>query len=85
MTVFVLWLIGALILAGLIGLLWQVWRSYASRSPAETAQEHDLVALNNAQANRVSDHQLTNPPDTDAAWRTMVERGNAPARKRRKR
>ncbi|MFV9507469.1 MAG: hypothetical protein AB4911_23190 [Oscillochloridaceae bacterium umkhey_bin13] len=84
MTVFLLWLVGTGIFAILIVVLWQIWQSYLSQSPAEEAQERNLAELNDAQANRVSDQHLTRPVDTDAAWRTMVERGGEPPRRRRK-
>jgi hypothetical protein len=75
----------AVFLAGLAFLVWRLWEDYVNKSPADEELERDLVSLNDAQANRVSDTQLTRPVEPDDAWRTMVERGNTPTRKPRRR
>ncbi|PDW01573.1 hypothetical protein [Candidatus Viridilinea mediisalina] len=55
--------------------LWRIWAVFVRRTPDQEAHERDLAALNDAQANRISDSQLTRPLDPDSAWRTMVQRG----------
>ncbi|RRR74354.1 MAG: hypothetical protein EI684_07280 [Candidatus Viridilinea halotolerans] len=64
--------------------LWRAWAAFVRRTPDDEARERDLAALNDAQANRLSDSQLTRPVDTDGAWRTMVQRGDRRRRRRRK-
>lgn len=75
MTLYLLFGLAALALVGLIVLLWRLWCDYAHLSPETEERERELALLNDAQANRVSDQILASPPDPDAAWRTMVERG----------
>jgi len=75
MTLYLLFGLAALALVGLIVLLWRVWREYAQLSPETEERERELAMLNDAQAHRVSDQMLARPPDPDAAWQTMVERG----------
>ncbi|MGQ9926881.1 MAG: hypothetical protein ACUVS4_08425 [Chloroflexaceae bacterium] len=75
MTLYLLFGLAALTLVGLIVLLWRLWRDYAHLSPETEEHERELAMLNDAQAHRVSDQILARPPDPDAAWQTMVERG----------
>jgi hypothetical protein len=75
----------AVVLAGLAFLVWRLWEDYVNKSPADEELERDLVSLNDAQANRVSDTQLRRPVEPDDAWRTMVERGKAPTRRPKRR
>jgi Flp pilus assembly protein TadB len=77
--------LAAALLIGLAALLWRVWDSYTNRTPEDEVHEHELASLNDAQANRVSDQQLTRPIDNDSAWQTMVQRGGPPPRRRRRR
>ncbi len=84
MTLYLFLALTAALLIGLVVLLWRVWASYTNRSPEDEAREHELAALNDAQANRVSDQQLTRPLDNDSAWQTMVQRGGPPSRRRRR-
>lgn len=87
MTVYILFALAALLLIGLIALVWRFWGDYVQVSPEDEEREREIASLNDAQAHRVSDEQLTNPPDVDAAWQTMVQRGasNAPRRRARRR
>lgn len=73
------------VLAALGFFVWRLWDDYVNKSPADEELERDLASLNDAQANRISDTQLTHPVDTEGAWRTMVERGSAPTPARRPR
>ncbi len=83
MTIYLLFAVAALLLLGLVALLWRLWSDYAQVDPEEEQHEREIAALNDAQANRISDQQLTHPVDTDAAWQTMVQRGGGRRRKRR--
>ena len=83
MGIYVLFPLAAALLGVLVALVWRVWGTYADRSDEAEAHERELAALNNLQANRVSDQLLTRPLDNDSAWQTMVERGDAPRRPRR--
>jgi hypothetical protein len=84
-STFLLFSAAALVLVLLTVLLWRGWATLARRSPRDEARERELAALNDAQANRISDQQLTRPVDADAAWQTMVKRGERRKRERRRR
>ena len=85
MSIYILFGIAALLLIGLIALVWRLWSDYLQVSPEDEEREREIASLNDAQAHRVSDQQLTHPPDIDAAWQTMVQRGSAGAPRRRRR
>ncbi len=74
--------LAALVLVGIVVALWRFWADYANRSPEDEELERELASLNDAQAHRVSDAQLTRPVDPDSAWQTMVQRGGAGRRPR---
>jgi hypothetical protein len=80
---YLLFALAAALLVALVVVLWRVWGDYANRSREDEELERELATLNDTQANRVSDTQLTRPVDADAAWQTMVQRGGAPKRTRR--
>jgi uncharacterized membrane protein YqiK len=80
----VLFLIAAVILIGLIGVIWRLWQSYVRVSPDDEAFEREIASLNDAQANRLSDQQLTRPIDTETGWHLMVQRGQEDTRRRRR-
>ncbi len=82
MTLYLLFGLTALALVGLVALLWRLWREYARLNPEVEERERELASLNDAQAHRVSDQILARPPDPDAAWQTMVERGARGQRRR---
>lgn len=75
----------ALVLLALLALVWRIWDEYTQYSPEDEERERAIALLNDAQAHRVSDQFLARPPDSDAAWRMMVERGMARPRRRRSR
>jgi hypothetical protein len=81
----VLFLIAALILIGLIGLIWRFWQSYVRVTPDDEAFEREIATLNDSQANRLSDQQLTRRIDTQTGWDLMVKRGQEGTRRRRRR
>jgi hypothetical protein len=83
LTTYLLFAGAALVLVGLVVLIWRGWAALVRRSPDDEALERELAALNDAQANRVSDQQLTRPVDPDTAWRTMVQRGERRRQDRR--
>ena len=83
MSIYVLFPLAAALLVALVALVWRFWATYADRSDEAEAHERELAALNNLQANRVSDQLLTRPFDNDSAWQTMVQRGDSPRRPRR--
>jgi hypothetical protein len=85
MTIYILFAIAALLLIGLVALIWRLWGDYVQVSPEEEEREREIASLNDAQANRVSDQQLTHPLDTDSAWQTMVQRGAGTKPRRRTR
>lgn len=84
LSLYLLFALAAALLVALVVVLWRVWADYANRSPEDEELERELASLNDAQANRVSDSQLTHPVDTDTAWQTMVQRGGRPPRRRRR-
>lgn len=85
MTVYLLFALAAVLLLGLIALVWRLWNDYVQVDPENEEHEREIAALNDAQANRVSDQQLTRPVDADSAWQTMVNRGSTPPRRRKRR
>lgn len=82
MGVFLLFGVAALLLLGLVALLWRLWNEYTQVSPEDEAFERSMVSLNDAQANRISDQQLRRPIDTDRGWEIMVQRGLQRPRRR---
>lgn len=83
MSIYLLFGVAALLLLGLIAMIWRLWNDYAQVSPADEQRDRELASLNDSQANRVSDQQLTHPADTDSAWQTMVQRGAGAVRRSR--
>lgn len=63
--------------------LWRYWADLSDRTPEDEAYERKLTALNERQANRYSDNELTSAPDEDESWRIMVERGRSTSRRDR--
>ncbi len=85
MTVYILFGLAALLLLGLVVLVWRIWNDYLGQDPEDEEREREIAALNDAQANRVSDQQLTRPVDLDSAWATMVRRGEERRKRPRRR
>lgn len=84
MLVYLLFGLAALLLLGLVALIWRLWRDYTQVGPDDEEHDREIAALNDAQANRISDTDLTRPIDADDAWKTMVQRGGAPRRRRQR-
>ncbi|NJO82422.1 MAG: hypothetical protein HC828_06090 [Blastochloris sp.] len=82
MTSILLFVICAALLLGAMYLVWRYWDHATSRSPEEEAYDKRVAQLNERQANRLSDEQLTKPVNEDDAWRIMVERGRKTTERR---
>jgi hypothetical protein len=79
-----LFIVFTLLIAGALLLVWRYWHAIASVSPEEEAFDERMTALNDRQANRLSDEQLTHPLTDDDAWSVMVRRGRRDRERRRK-
>ncbi len=64
-----------LIIAVALVAIWRYWYTLARVSPEEEEFDERMAALNERQANRLSDEQLTTPLSDDDAWDIMVRRG----------
>lgn len=73
-----------LLIAGALLLVWRYWNGIARVSPEEEAFDERMTALNDRQANRLSDDQLTHPLTDDDAWSIMVRRGQRDRERRRR-
>jgi hypothetical protein len=73
-----------LLIAGALLLVWRYWNTIAHVSPEEEAFDERMTALNDRQANRLSDDQLTHPLTDDDAWSVMVRRGRRDRERRRR-
>jgi hypothetical protein len=73
-----------LLVAGVLLLVWRYWNTIAYVSPEEEAFDERMTALNDRQANRLSDEQLTHPLTDDDAWSIMVQRGRRDRERRRR-
>jgi hypothetical protein len=85
MTALIFVVIVGVLLVGLLVMLWRFWEDYARITPEETEYERDIASLNDSQANRFRDEQLTRQIDADTAWQVMVRRGRRAAGNRRRR
>jgi hypothetical protein len=83
MTAYFFFAIAALLLLGLIYLVWRLWGEYTQVSPEDEELERSIASLNDAQANRSSDQQIVRPMDADTGWDIMVRRGQQAARRPR--
>ena len=72
------------LVAGALLLVWRYWNNIARVSPEEEEFDERMTALNDRQANRLSDEQLTNPLTDDDAWSVMVQRGRRDRERRRR-
>jgi hypothetical protein len=79
-----LFLFFTLLIAGALLLVWRYWNAIAHVSPEEEAFDERMTALNDRQANRLSDDQLTHPLTDDDAWSVMVRRGQRDRERRRR-
>ena len=79
-----LFLFFMLLIAGALLLVWRYWNAIAHVSPEDEAFDERMTALNDRQANRLSDDQLTHPLTDDDAWSVMVRRGRRDRERRRR-
>ncbi|HJZ46142.1 MAG TPA: hypothetical protein VKE41_03215 [Roseiflexaceae bacterium] len=84
MSPIVLFVLFTLLIAGALLLIWRYWNAVARVSPEEEAFDERMTALNDRQANRLSDDQLTHPLNDDDAWSIMVQRGRRDRERRRR-
>jgi hypothetical protein len=70
-----LFLIFILLIAIVLFAVWRYWISLARVSPEEEEYDERMAALNERQANRISDEFLTHSLSDDDAWQIMVRRG----------
>ena len=75
MSPIILFLFFTALVAGALLLVWRYWNTIARVSPEEEAFDERMTALNDRQANRLTDEQLTHPLTDDDAWSVMVQRG----------
>jgi membrane protein implicated in regulation of membrane protease activity len=83
MTPTILFIIFAVLLLLAIYGIWRFWSGLIAVSRAESRYEQRMAALNERQANRYTDEQLTHPANDDEAWRIMVQRGKRATRRER--
>jgi hypothetical protein len=75
MPSFLLFVLLAIVLLVVVYGLLRYWETLVSMSPDEEEYEQRVADLNERQANRLSDEQLTRPISDDDAWQTMLRRG----------
>ena len=80
----ILFLFFTVLVAGALLLVWRYWNTIARVSPEEEEFDERMTALNDRQANRLSDDQLTHPLTDDDAWSVMVQRGRRDRERRRR-
>lgn len=80
---FLLFVLFAAILLLAAYLLWRYWAALTVATPGEERFEERIAALNERQAHRYSDEELTALATEEDAWRTMVERGRRATRRER--
>lgn len=78
----VLFLICAALLLGAVYAVWRYWDNLVRVSPAQEEFDERVATLNERQANRISDEQLTHPLNEDDAWSIMVSRGQRAGKRR---
>ncbi|HNP70928.1 MAG TPA: hypothetical protein PKK15_07470, partial [Kouleothrix sp.] len=70
-----LFVVFVLLIAAALVAVWRYWMGLARVSPEEEAYDERMAALNERQANRISDDFLTQPVSDEDAWQIMVRRG----------
>jgi len=73
----------ALLLLGWVVLAWQNWRRTTQFSQEDERYDEGVASLNDRQANRLTDDQLTRPVSEEDAWELMVRRGQRQRRRQR--
>ena len=70
------------LLCGVLFAVWRYWNNLTRLSPEEEEYDERVAAMNERQANRLSDEQLRTPLTDDEAWNIMVRRGQRQPRRR---
>ena len=70
-----LFILLACILIAIVYGVWRYWDSQVELSPDEEAYDKRVASLNERQANRFTDEQLTRPPSDEDAWQIILQRG----------
>jgi predicted negative regulator of RcsB-dependent stress response len=84
MEMTILFIIVSILLLGAIYALWRYWETMVQMSPEEQAYDKRVARLNERQANRLSDEQLSNAVSGEDAWQVMVRRGQEAQGKRQR-
>jgi hypothetical protein len=72
------------LLLGGAAIAWRVWNQTIEEvAPHDDERDDAMASLNDRQANRLSDEQLTRPPGQEDAWAVMVRRGQRQRRQQR--
>jgi hypothetical protein len=85
MLQWMLFLFLAVLLLGGVYFAWRTWWATTQFTPEEEAYDERVASLNDRQANRLSDEQLTRPISSEDAWAIMVRRGRRSRSERRRR
>lgn len=70
-----LFVVFMLLIAAVLVAVWRYWMGLARVTPEEEEYDERMAALNERQANRISDDFLTHPMSDEDAWQIMVRRG----------
>lgn len=84
MTPTVLFLIFLAIIAVALFAIWRYWGRIMRVTAEEQEYDERVAALNERQANRISDDQLRRTVSEDDAWSIMVSRGRRDRERRRR-
>jgi hypothetical protein len=78
-----LFVVLAIVMLALVYGVWRYWDNLVELSPDEEEYDKRVANLNERQANRLSDEQLTQPPNDDDAWAIILRRGRRAMRRPR--
>jgi hypothetical protein len=67
-------LLAVILVAVVIGIR-RYWDDQVELSDDEEAYDKRVAKLNERQANRITDEQLTSPPSDEDAWQIILQRG----------
>ncbi|MBK9940749.1 MAG: hypothetical protein U0Z44_17310 [Kouleothrix sp.] len=70
-----LFIVFVALIAAVLFAVWRYWMNLSQVSPEEEEFDERMAALNERQANRISDEFLAQPMSDEEAWRIMVRRG----------
>lgn len=81
----ILFILTAVLLIAIVYGIWAYWNSISQRSPEEEAFDKRVATLNQRQAYRLSDKQLSKKMSEDDAWQIMVNQGRRSTQRRQER